>query len=165
MYNTPLAPYMGRIPYSLDATHRKLIGACNPILCPKWSFRYATFAAIAGVDPTDHAAAAARLPAVDGIDQWPLLSGRNLTAPRTELYGDGLYADGVWPAYLIQSTMKLLVGSVPFAVWYGRGRHFLGNPFPRLSHQPRDFLTSPAPCDVPQLLFVPIGACGMLIGA
>ena len=55
----------------------------------------------------------------DGVDQWPLLSGSNLTAPRTELYGDGLYDDGVWPAYLIQGPMKLLVGSVPFAVWTG----------------------------------------------
>jgi arylsulfatase A-like enzyme len=44
---------------------------------------YATFAALAGVDPTDAKAAAAGLPAIDSINQWPFLSGANATAPRT----------------------------------------------------------------------------------
>ena len=43
---------------------------------------YATFAGLAGADPTDHTAAAAGLPPVDSIDMWPLLSGANVTAPR-----------------------------------------------------------------------------------
>ena len=46
---------------------------------------YATFCALAGVDPTDHAAAAAGLPPVDSINLWPLLSGANTTAPRDVL--------------------------------------------------------------------------------
>lgn len=46
---------------------------------------YATFAGLAGVDPTDHRAAAAGLPPIDSLDMWPLLSGRNRTSPRTEL--------------------------------------------------------------------------------
>jgi len=38
---------------------------------------YATFAAIAGVDDvTDHRAAAAGLPPVDSVNQWPLLTGQ-----------------------------------------------------------------------------------------
>lgn len=36
---------------------------------------YATLAYLAGVDPTDHAAAAAGLPAVDGINVWNYLIG------------------------------------------------------------------------------------------
>ena len=39
---------------------------------------------MAGVDPTDHAAAAAGLPPIDAIDQWPYLSGA-ASSPRKEL--------------------------------------------------------------------------------
>ena len=67
---------------------------------------YTTFAALAGVaDPTDHRAARASLPPVDGVDLWPLLSGQNATPPRREVYGDGLYAGGAaqsnrtWPSW------------------------------------------------------------------
>lgn len=80
---------------------------------------YATFAALAGVDPADTRAAQASLPPIDGLNMWPLLSGTNATSPRTELYGDGQYSDGVWPAFLIQGDLKLLVGTPPFAVWTG----------------------------------------------
>lgn len=44
---------------------------------------YATFAALAGVDPTDEKAAAAGLPPIDSVNQWPYLSGATTTAPRT----------------------------------------------------------------------------------
>lgn len=58
---------------------------------------YSTFAALAGVDPTDHRAAAAGLPPVDGLNLWPMLSGANLTSPRTELVlGAVLGADKTW---------------------------------------------------------------------
>ena len=39
---------------------------------------YATFAALAGADPTDHRAAAAGLPAIDSVDLWPYFSGQVL---------------------------------------------------------------------------------------
>lgn len=35
---------------------------------------YATFAGLAGVDPTDHRAAAANLLPIDSVDVWPLIS-------------------------------------------------------------------------------------------
>jgi arylsulfatase I/J len=43
---------------------------------------YVTFAALAGVDPTDARAAAAGLPPVDGLDAWPVLSGANKSSAR-----------------------------------------------------------------------------------
>ena len=41
---------------------------------------YATFAALAGAEVTDHRAAAAGLPPVDSIDLWPYLSGKQYVA-------------------------------------------------------------------------------------
>eukprot|EP00117_Sycon_ciliatum_P033144 scpid65228/ scgid25566/ Arylsulfatase B; N-acetylgalactosamine-4-sulfatase len=46
---------------------------------------YATFCSLAGVDKHDARAEAANLPAVDGLDMWPVLSGQNMTSPRTEI--------------------------------------------------------------------------------
>ena len=46
---------------------------------------YATFCALAGVDPTDARAAAAGLPPIDGLNQWPFLSGAAPTSPRVEV--------------------------------------------------------------------------------
>lgn len=47
---------------------------------------YATFAALGGVSAFDHRAAAAGLPAVEGLDLWPYLSGRTAASPRKEYY-------------------------------------------------------------------------------
>ena len=58
----------GLIPSAMRGT--KLSG-----LAAVWD-SYATFAALAGADPTDHRAAAAGLPPVDSIDLWPYLSGQ-----------------------------------------------------------------------------------------
>ena len=44
---------------------------------------YATFAHLAGADPTDHSAAAANLPPVDSVDLWPYLSGQASSSPRS----------------------------------------------------------------------------------
>ena len=44
--------------------------------------RYATFAAVAGVDPTDHRAQLAGLPPVDGISMWDYWSGKTSRSPR-----------------------------------------------------------------------------------
>lgn len=47
---------------------------------------YYTFAkGLAGVDPTDHEAAKAGLPPIDGVDLWPLVSGQTTTSPREEV--------------------------------------------------------------------------------
>lgn len=58
---------------------------------------YATFAALAGADPTDHRAAAAGLPAIDSLNLWPYLSGAEPTSPRTEIFADpGVLIVGDW---------------------------------------------------------------------
>lgn len=49
---------------------------------------YATFAALAGADPTDHKAKAAGLPAIDSLNLWPYISGKQETSPRTEVFAD-----------------------------------------------------------------------------
>jgi arylsulfatase B len=46
---------------------------------------YATFCALAGVDPFDKQAEAVGLPPVDSVNIWPLISGENSTSPRTEI--------------------------------------------------------------------------------
>ena len=46
---------------------------------------YATFADLAGVSKDDPVAAAARLPAVDGVSLWPYLAGDVQASPRTVL--------------------------------------------------------------------------------
>jgi arylsulfatase I/J len=46
---------------------------------------YATFAHLAGVDPTDHKAATAKLPPVDSMNVWPLLSGQTEDSPRAKV--------------------------------------------------------------------------------
>ena len=58
---------------------RKLTG-----LVALWDW-YGTFAALAGVDQTDHRAAAAGLPPVDSVNQWPWISGQTDAPPRREL--------------------------------------------------------------------------------
>ena len=55
---------------------RKLTG-----LAAAWDW-YSTFAELAGADPTDHRAAAAKLPAIDSISLWPYLSGQVPESPR-----------------------------------------------------------------------------------
>ena len=70
-----------------------------------------------GVDPTDHQAAAAGLPPIDSINQWPYLQGINTTSPRTQIFigdtstltpnGDGDTLVGG----LIDGDFKLVVGA------------------------------------------------------
>lgn len=40
---------------------------------------------IAGLDPTDHWAAASGLPPIDSLNVWPMLSGKNMTSPRESI--------------------------------------------------------------------------------
>jgi len=61
---------------------------------------YATFCHLAGVDKEDKRAAAAGLPAVDSMNQWPLWTSGD--APRTEIH--------ISEKTLIQNQYKLLTG-------------------------------------------------------
>jgi len=70
---------------------------------------YTTFASLAGVDEHDAAAEAAGLPAVDGLDLWPLISGEVAESPRTEII--------VGPHVLIQGRYKIHLHQSIYAVW------------------------------------------------
>jgi arylsulfatase I/J len=72
---------------------------------------YGTFCAIAGVDPTDDKAAKAKLPPVDSINMWPLISGQTTTSPRTDV--------PISNVTLISGDYKILTGTVPEAGWTG----------------------------------------------
>ena len=65
---------------------------------------YATFCSLAGVDPTDEEAAKAKLPPIDSMNMWPLISGRNSTSPRTDI-----------PA----SHNTLITGSLCYSIYTG----------------------------------------------
>lgn len=65
---------------------------------------YGTLAGLAGVDPTDHSAAASGLPPIDSVDVWPLVIGENTTSPRYELLVD--------ENCLIQGDLKIIRGKV-----------------------------------------------------
>ena len=87
---------------------------------------YATFFALAGVDPEDAQAAAAGLPPIDSLDLWPLLSGQNATSPREEVVlgsavGFPAISEG---ATMVQGLIrkdgyKLLIGPLGENVWTG----------------------------------------------
>ena len=83
-------------------------------------------------EPWDPAAAAVSppLPAVDGVNLWPQLSGQTNEPARTELYGDGLYSSY---GFLVHSDLKLVLGSVPFAVWTGPQNPNSSSPLPSAS--------------------------------
>ena len=72
---------------------------------------YGTFCGLAGVDPTDEAAAKAKLPPVDSKDMWPLLSGQNSTSPREDIH---LSVNA-----LISGDYKILTGMIGQAGWTG----------------------------------------------
>ena len=93
---------------------------------------YATLVhGIAGLDAADKEAAAAGLPPIDSIDQWPYLSGRTATPPRTVLpIGTTRDPTDIWAQHndievhaLIEDDgerlWKLLVGRESQAVWQG----------------------------------------------
>ena len=86
-------------PHTLHSTqhHVALVAPCCP---PRRT-------GLAGVDPTDHAAAAAGLPPIDSFDLWPLLSGANTTAPRTELL-IGLGPD-IMPGSNVTTVQSIIV--------------------------------------------------------
>jgi len=92
----------------------KVRGTKQEGLMAGWDW-YRTYATLAGVDPTDHKAAAAGLPPIDSHDLWPLLSGKVSVSPRTELaIGDVAQVGG-----LISGGYKILLGRNAQAVWTG----------------------------------------------
>ena len=72
---------------------------------------YATFCALAGVDPTDKAAAKANLPPIDSLNMWPLISGANSTSPRTDI--------PVTYYTLISDDYKIATGVLNFSIYTG----------------------------------------------
>lgn len=75
---------------------------------------YTTLCSLAGIDPTDHWAAQSGLPPIDSMDMWPMLSGANLTSPRTSF----LVTRGV----LIHNEWKFVRGNTTMigAAWGGK---------------------------------------------
>ena len=72
---------------------------------------YATFCYLAGVDPTDEEAAKAKLPPIDSMNMWPLISGENSTSPRTDI-----------PAShntLISGDYKIITGTLRYSIYTG----------------------------------------------
>ncbi|EGD76972.1 hypothetical protein PTSG_07315 [Salpingoeca rosetta] len=72
---------------------------------------YATFAALAGVDPTDHKAAASNLPPIDSLNMWPFLSGAAGSSPRDTVL--------VSRECLVHKEWKLLTKEQHYANWGG----------------------------------------------
>ena len=75
---------------------------------------YPTLCALAGVEAFDARGAAAGLPPVEGHNLWPLLSGANATAPRTEVWlgssgavhSASASASGATPATFVQGLIR-----------------------------------------------------------
>ena len=65
---------------------------------------YATFCALAGVDPKDKGATQAKLPPIDSMNMWPLISGASSTSPRIDI--------PVSNKTLISGDYKILIGEV-----------------------------------------------------
>jgi len=94
-------------------------GTKQEALIAGWDW-YATYAAIAGADPTDWKAAAAGLPPHDSLNMWPLISGQNATCPRTELaLGDDQKGSTIVGG-LVEQRFKVIVGANGQAGWPGQ---------------------------------------------
>ena len=72
---------------------------------------YVTYCAFAKIDSADKPGELAGVPPVEGLDMWPLLSGKNMTSPRTEIFFSS--------QALIVGDWKLLTGSIKSAAWAG----------------------------------------------
>ena len=72
---------------------------------------YATFCALAGVNPTDIQAAKVNLPPIDSLNMWPLISGQNSTSPRVDI--------PISMTTLISGNYKILMGNNGNAGWTG----------------------------------------------
>lgn len=86
-------------------------GSRSSALATLWDV-YPTFATLAGANWTDHEAQAAGLPPVDGIDQWPVWSGR-VNATRAEVI---LASPPIPAGENITTVQGLIQASEPLAV-------------------------------------------------
>jgi len=80
---------------------------------------YATFCALAGVDPTDVSAKAVGLPPIDSINMWPLISGATKVGPRHEILIGDMVAGKTNVQGIIEDNYKLLVGTLTQDGWQG----------------------------------------------
>jgi arylsulfatase I/J len=124
---------------------------------------YTTFCGIAGVDATDARAAAAGLPPVDGFNMWPMISGANLTSPRTEVpvganasevnlssYYNGTVVQGlVTTAAPGGGLWKMLIGEVQQNIWTG----------PQYPNASTSWVDNPERCGIPSDPVVGKGGC------
>lgn len=105
--------YSGYLPAGQKG--KKLKG---PIHIADW---YSTFISLAGLDPTDSNPYSPS--AVDGVNQWPWLSGqvaasqRNVVVLDHDLYNKG--PQGQAYGAIIVGKYKLLIGSQTWSSWYG----------------------------------------------
>ena len=81
---------------------------------------YATFCNLVGVDPTDERAAEAKLPPINSLNMWPMISGQNMTSPRVDI--PATYST------LISGDYKILQGDVKQAGWTGPQYPNMTNP-------------------------------------
>jgi len=81
---------------------------------------YATFCALAGVDPKDERAEKATLPPIDSMNMWPLISGQNSTSPRVDIPANN--------NTLISDDYKIIVGNANQAGWTGPQYPNMTNP-------------------------------------
>ncbi len=72
---------------------------------------YATFCSLAGIDPIDNKALEGKLPPIDSLDVWPLISGENETSPRVDI--------PLSYNALISGDYKILTGPVNNDGWTG----------------------------------------------
>ena len=110
----------GYLPASLaGSVNSNLMAGCDV---------YATFCAIAGVDPTDERAAAAGLPPVDGVNQWPSISGAQSGPIRKEVPVGSAAGEANFPrsanntvvqGIVTSDGWKLMVGSTGQNIWTG----------------------------------------------
>lgn len=100
-------------------------GSRTNVLMAGWDW-YATLAALAGVDPTDHRAAAADLPPIDSYNMWPILTGQVDESPRKYLIigdtndrGNDLHGENpeAMVGGIIMGEYKLLLGHFDQASW------------------------------------------------
>mmetsp|Transcript_13788 Transcript_13788/g.50210 ORF Transcript_13788/g.50210 Transcript_13788/m.50210 type:complete len:561 (+) Transcript_13788:81-1763(+) len=115
---------------------RSKVGSKLEGLITIWDW-YATFCALAGVDPTDTRAAQAGLPPIDSIDMSGYLLGESNTSPRTQvelgsvepldkpqdLYGTKVPADVIVQGIIVdegdQGLWKLVLGQLSMNGWTG----------------------------------------------
>lgn len=76
---------------------------------------YATVAGIAGVDPTDHKAAAAKLPPIDSLNMFPYFTGAVADSPRTFIFNDVSTAI----VNMSGSLYKIITNEEQAACWMG----------------------------------------------